>query len=222
MSEKDYELVLVTKNKPSIHYSTGDYVHIEPGGNEAWKAEVVEQAAFVERWLAEEDNSTLQIIPYVLIYDRHTKEIFSYQRKGGGEKRLEGKYSIGIGGHINDEDKFDEQQISWDTVFNGAVREVCEEIVVEEENVKTSLHEIGIVFTPSDDGGKINKPGPLVGEVHIGIIYGLPVEHEVSVNETELVNATFVKYPQNASKYEKWSQLILSKIDSIRTHLKVY
>jgi predicted NUDIX family phosphoesterase len=222
----DSEMVFVIENKPSIHYGPEDYIHIEPGGNIAWKEEVLQSSAFVERWLAEQDKSTLQIIPYVLIYDKITQEIFCYQRKGGGEKRLEGNYSIGIGGHVNSDDTdvpidaqyFKNETVTWDTVLNGAVREVSEEVMLDEDYVREHLQEIGVIYTPTDDGGNSNRPGPLVGEVHIGIIYVLPVEYEIGVNEDTLINPTFIRYPNNVSKYEKWSQLILSQIEELRKY----
>ena len=51
----------------------------------------------------EEDNSYKQLIGYVVIKDRNTKEILVYKRLvGGGEARLHGKASVGIGGHMNE------------------------------------------------------------------------------------------------------------------------
>src|ERR1700753_2808541 len=52
---------------------------------------------------AELDRRYKQLIPYVLIIcnDR----ILRYRRgKGGGEKRLHGLYSVGVGGHISEKD----------------------------------------------------------------------------------------------------------------------
>lgn len=224
----DLESVLVIKNRPSIHYGSEDYIHLELGGNTAWKEEVLSSSSFVERWMAEQDKSTLQIIPYVIIYDRITQEIFCYQRKGGGETRLEGKYSIGIGGHVNTDDVdtpidveyFENDPVTWKTVLNGAAREVSEEVMLDEGYVIDNLQELGTIYTPTDDGGKTNRPGPLVGEVHIGILYALPVEYEIAINEDSLVNPQFIQYANNVSRYEKWSQLALSKLEDIRKLLK--
>src|SRR6266542_3946898 len=52
---------------------------------------------------AEQDKRYKQLIPYVLIFCND--KILRYRRgKGGQETRLHGLYSVGIGGHIADED----------------------------------------------------------------------------------------------------------------------
>src|SRR6266498_2392374 len=61
------------------------------------------QTLYLNRRDAEQDRRYKQLIPYVLILcnDR----ILRYRRgKGGQEARLHGLFSVGIGGHIADED----------------------------------------------------------------------------------------------------------------------
>ena len=56
---------------------------------------------FVARSSAETDPGLKQIIPYALIVANG--QILRYRRgKSSGEQRLVAKYSIGIGGHMND------------------------------------------------------------------------------------------------------------------------
>ena len=51
----------------------------------------------------EEDPSYKQLIGYVLLKDANTNEVLVYKRLvGGGEARLHGKASVGIGGHMNE------------------------------------------------------------------------------------------------------------------------
>ena len=51
----------------------------------------------------EEDPSFKQLIGYVLLKDINTNEVLVYKRLvGGGEARLHGKASVGIGGHMNE------------------------------------------------------------------------------------------------------------------------
>src|SRR6266704_2968895 len=62
-----------------------------------------ENLTYKYRSQAENDPHYKQLIPYVLIVcgDR----LLRYQRgKGGQETRLRGLWSVGIGGHISDED----------------------------------------------------------------------------------------------------------------------
>src|SRR5438045_9654437 len=58
---------------------------------------------YLPRSAAEQDRRYKQLIPYVLIICND--KILRYRRgKGGGEKRLHGLFSVGIGGHIADVD----------------------------------------------------------------------------------------------------------------------
>src|SRR5579883_775157 len=62
-----------------------------------------ENILYLNRSAAEQDRRYKQLIPYVLVLCRD--KILRYQRgKGGQETRLHGLYSVGIGGHISDED----------------------------------------------------------------------------------------------------------------------
>src|SRR5689334_6274293 len=58
---------------------------------------------YLNRSDAEQDKRYKQLIPYVLILCND--KILRYCRgKRGGETRLHGLYSVGIGGHISEED----------------------------------------------------------------------------------------------------------------------
>lgn len=80
---------------------------------------------FIDREIAEKDDTFLQIIPYVLIFN-NAHEIFTYTRNGT-EVRLKGLRSAGIGGHIND------TQIMWDLKKGNRIRE---EKNIKEKNIK--------------------------------------------------------------------------------------
>src|SRR5580704_1879113 len=58
---------------------------------------------YLNRSEAEQDRRYKQLIPYVLILCKG--KILRYRRgKGGQETRLHGLYSVGVGGHISEED----------------------------------------------------------------------------------------------------------------------
>src|SRR5256886_7749186 len=58
---------------------------------------------YLNRSDAEQDRRYKQLIPYVLLISKG--RILRYRRgKGGQETRLHGLYSVGIGGHISEED----------------------------------------------------------------------------------------------------------------------
>ena len=113
---------------------------------------------FLARATAETDPTHKQIIPYALLAcgDR----VLHYVRgKKAGEQRLVAKGSIGIGGHMNDED---ESLFAWDeqAYRAGVEREVNEEV------------EIG---TPFEDRivALLNDDTTEVGRVHLGVVHRL-------------------------------------------------
>jgi predicted NUDIX family phosphoesterase len=70
---------------------------------ENFERTVNERSVFLVRKYAEHNPAYRHIIPYCLILDDKGK-ILTYKRKKGNEPRLEGQWSIGIGGHMHPED----------------------------------------------------------------------------------------------------------------------
>src|SRR3984885_12532295 len=83
---------------------------------------------YLNRSEAEQDKRFKQLIPYVLLLCGD--KILRYRRgKGGGETRLHGLYSVGIGGHISEEDH---GLFSQDRGYQeGMRRELMEEVAVD-------------------------------------------------------------------------------------------
>jgi predicted NUDIX family phosphoesterase len=116
---------------------------------------------YLNRSNAEHDKRYKQLIPYVLIlcHDR----ILRYRRgKGGQETRLHGLFSVGIGGHIADEDDnlFSTQRGYRD----GMRRELKEEVDIEAAN------EAAVAV--------INDDSTEVGQVHFGVVHVMHVASE--------------------------------------------
>ncbi len=230
---KDHELVFVTENNRTIHYNDGDYIHIG-SHDEAWTDEVMSKSSFIDRWLAEKDNTIVQFIPYIVCM-REDGRIFSYRRKSGGETRLEGKRSIGIGGHVNSDDKpfegspssdLDKQlqadlskvttPNTWDIVLNGAIREACEELSLERDYVRDHLIEVGTMYTPTD-GSEKRTQAPKVGEVHLGIVYKLTIPDTTTLRPDEgMIQPGFLDdLNLDLNDFEYWSQLVIQNIEEI-------
>src|SRR2546425_13221371 len=94
-------------------------------GVEDYLLRVREYGVFRPRAGVEEDASFKQIIPYLIV--RHRGRLFLVQRSTeGGETRLHGKYSIGVGGHINPGDV----EGAHDVIGAGLEGEVGEEVGV--------------------------------------------------------------------------------------------
>ncbi len=151
----------------------------------------------------EEDPSYKQLISYCIL-ENENDEILVYERlTGGGEARLHGLSSIGIGGHMN---QLDDTQIEG-VLLDNAARELEEEVGVKDVN-PLNLNLIGFI---NDDDNE-------VGRVHIGLVLKLKVKaSEVYVNETDTLKIEWK--PENTlmqgAEYESWSRIIIESIYNV-------
>lgn len=163
-------------------------------------AYILANHSFRDRALVEEDPSFKQIIPYVLV--RHEERYLLTRRTNRQtESRLHGKYSVGIGGHINDTEKPGPGR---NVVEAGLERELAEEIHLGGRRV--SLNLAGII---SDD----STP---VGQVHLGLVFVLETDSaQFSVNEADLMTAEWAsleKLEECLERMETWSQIAFKNI----------
>ena len=110
---------------------------------------------WLDRPLAERDQTYKQIIPYVLL--KNSDNQFACYQRHGTETRLHDKYSAGIGGHIEECDNQDDIK---KTILAGMNRELSEELA-NFQNEKITLKYLGI----------INEVESEVGLVHLGVVY---------------------------------------------------
>lgn len=156
---------------------------------------------FRPRAQAENDPSFKQIIPYVVITDG--ERVLHYVRgKKSGEQRLVAKGSLGIGGHINDEDH--SLFAVGEQAFRDAVaREVNEEILVEGAFDAKAV-------------GLINDDSTEVGKVHFGVVHVLRRKpDQVKRRETVITQLDFLTIPELKARrdlLETWSQLCLDNM----------
>ena len=158
---------------------------------------VNEKHEFHPRPEMEDDPTFKQIIPYVLL--SRMGEILALRRlKKGGEKRLHGQISIGVGGHINPVD-----DAEGGALMAGLRREVDEEVGVEHV---LSLTPLGVINNDLDE----------VGRVHLGFLFRMEVAGEVTVRETEKLRGEFVGVERLREVYDQlegWSQIALEAIE---------
>jgi predicted NUDIX family phosphoesterase len=156
--------------------------------------------SFRSRAIVEEDNSFKQIIPYVLV--RHdSRYLLTRRTNRQTEKRLHGKYSIGIGGHINDT----ETLASGKNVLEaGLERELEEEIHVHGPRKSLEL------------AGMISDETTPVGEVHLGLVFLLQTgSGDFTVNEPDLMTAEWANVDTVravSQQMETWSQIALENV----------
>ena len=163
--------------------------------------------SFQPRARAENDPSYKQIIPYVIITDG--KSILHYVRgKKAGEQRLVAKGSIGIGGHINNDDEtlFGLNSFGMEAFRDAVKREVCEEISFKGE---FNARPVGL----------INDDSTEVGKVHFGVVHVLFCKpEEISKREQVISQMEFVPIEQLKAKREQmetWSQLCLDNMEAL-------
>ena len=160
-----------------------------------------ENYSFVARSLAEDDPSLKQLIPYFII--RHDSSIWCYVRgKASGEERLVSKMSIGIGGHINNEDL----DLFENIYSRGADRELHEEVNVPEGSRNR------IVALLNDDSND-------VGKVHLGVVHVLDCPSaEVSRRENVIADAGFRTVEELGTmrdRLETWSQICFDQLEAL-------
>jgi predicted NUDIX family phosphoesterase len=149
---------------------------------------------------AEQDRRYKQLIPYVLLisHDR----VLQYERgQGGEEKRLHGLYSVGIGGHIAEDDHllFSDDALGY---YEGMRREIKEEVGMDPGR------ETAVAL--------INDDSTEVGYVHFGVVHIMRVAGEkIAGWKSGILAPKFVPIAEAARKsarYESWSRLCLENI----------
>lgn len=117
-----------------------------------------------------ENNYQLQqIIPYIWIVNRQEKKVFAYRRapnKNYTEKRLRNKWSCGLGGHIERQDKEN-------PIISAALRELSEEVKIK------NYSQLKIVGYLNDDSNE-------VGKVHFGVVVITETTHSVEKGDDEM------------------------------------
>jgi predicted NUDIX family phosphoesterase len=162
------------------------------------------EQAFIPRPVAEENEEWKQIIPYQLL--RHDSRFFVFQRgRAVGEQRLAGRWSIGIGGHVNADDTKD-GSMDEAGLLAAAAREFREEL---DFAGTTKITPVGLINDESDS----------VGRVHLGLVLLHDLKGDLSLrlrNESEdLTPVGWLDYEgimAKAGMFEPWSILSLKLI----------
>ena len=152
---------------------------------------IQEKKEFLPRSVMETDPHYKQIIPYLVF--EHSNKYFLMQRTAQAtEKRLQNKFSLGIGGHIRQED------MTTDSLFDWAKREFHEEV---NYTSAFDIEPLGILNDDSND----------VGKVHIGFVFLLHGTSDAISIKSELKSGQLLTL-QDMNPYfanmESWSQLV--------------
>ena len=155
---------------------------------------------YLNRSEAEQDRRYKQLIPYTLLI--HHDRILRYRRgKAGQETRLHGLYSVGIGGHISEEDH---GLFSKDRGYQEGMR-------------RELMEEAGIDAGTARAVAAINDDSTEVGYVHFGVVHVARVPDEsVAGGRSGIVGPEFIPIAEavkDPSGYESWSRLCLEHLE---------
>ncbi len=172
---------------------------------------------FVPRPEAEDNPAWKQPIPYCLV--TQGEQLFTVRRtRGQSERRLHGLWSIGLGGHVQAEDRG-----SGPLFENSLRRELEEELAIP------GLDRLQPRFL-----GLLNDDSNPVGRVHVGLVYRLevpsprapgseplssvPRQKSVRIRETSKMTGGFRSLVgsqnlwQDRSRFETWSRILLEAL----------
>jgi predicted NUDIX family phosphoesterase len=161
---------------------------------------------FLPRAQAENDPAYKQIIPYALVAFGN-KVLYYVRGKKAGEQRLVAKGSIGIGGHMNQEDEL---------LFNYALNEAAYRAGVERE-----VNEEIKIDTQFEDRivALLNDDTTDVGRVHLGIVHVFKLaEPKVEKREAMITSLAFLVRAELTARRESletWSQICVDSLDRL-------
>ena len=192
--QKQDELILVVPRE-ELFTQQAAWTGLKAVNFDDYLAIIQKNQQFLPRSLMEQDPTYKQIIPYLIF--AHKDRYFLMQRTAQAtEKRLQNKYSLGIGGHIRQED------MENDSLFGWARREFHEEVNYSDTFTIKPL-------------GVLNDDSNAVGQVHIGFVFllegatpNISVKSELKSGELLSIDQLSTFFPQ----MESWSQLVFEFI----------
>jgi predicted NUDIX family phosphoesterase len=170
---------------------------------------VMDLLQFRPRAKVEYDETLLQIIPYVVLV--HETRVFRFTRVGG-EVRLTGLKSIGVGGHIEEEDRELGLKKHTPLIIAGAMRELDEEVEYSAPELLT------FDWVPR---GVVCGGAHSVHRVHLGLVFAFPVagvavkEKESLRGELDEAGSVVADMGCDAVNWENWSLVLRPLLESL-------
>lgn len=157
--------------------------------------------SFRPRGEVEADPGFKQIIPYLILTCQG--QVFSYRRgRSQAEERLRGCYSVGLGGHINQQDEH-LFALGPQTYEETLRRELAEEVELASPYRERCV-------------GLINDDSNEVGQVHLGIVHLFELEQPlVAPREAAITRGGFVEpssLRHHLNRYESWSRICILEL----------
>ncbi len=203
--QKENQKIIVVERKILFEYGRNNFQGFKSHEEFDYESVILQNFENMRRGDAEHDSNYKQPIAYTSIVNPTTKQVFTYQRskqdKNYHEKRLQGKWSWGLGGHIE----------PLDTKNENLLRESLErEVLKEEIQLKGEIENINIL-------GYINDDSNSVGEVHFGILYVVKTLGDVIPKDSEITYGGFKGFEElnetcKNCNVESWSKIVLEPL----------
>lgn len=159
---------------------------------------IYQHQEFKSRAIMELDPLYKQIIPYMIFH--YNDRYFLMQRKATtSEQRLKNLYSLGIGGHVQ------QQDVTGNNLMDWAQREFNEEISYDGALQVTTL---GILNDDTND----------VGRVHLGLVLLLEGDSSNIAVKSELKSGQLLTLTECKTYYdqlESWSKFVLEFLEKL-------
>lgn len=169
---------------------------------------IMAQGKFLLRADIEGDITFQQVIPYAFVVCNGS---YFVSRRIKGDSRLQGKLSLGFGGHLN---PCDGNTRNTDMILNGLKREMREETTIENCEASSSCY--GFVRDL-----KSSTPD------HIGVVFKYNVLRisvdKLKIKEKDTLEGFWMSEQElvrNIDKFESWAQYIIADI-ALRHNTKV-
>ena len=175
-----------------------------------YESRILNKFEYMAKKPAEKNPAYKQPIGYSLVVDRAQKKVFAYQRpyqdSRYSEKRLQGKWSWGIGGHI---DKHDVK--TGNPIHASVLRELEEEINIGDA---INLKRLGYINNEDE-----------VGRVHFGILHVVETETSIMKAKDPEIDNGRMRTIEELSKLcvssdflvEEWSRICLGPLKEYLT-----
>ena len=200
MNKNDTQIMTVPRK---LLFRQGSFEGFCPAQDFNYLDLILNHYTWSRRGDAENNPEQKQPIGYAIIVQEETNKIFVYQRapdQAYDEKRLRGKWSWGIGGHIDLT-----KEIPKNPVLENLMREINEEIHLQGP-IKPYLL------------GYINEDQTDVGRVHFGVLYIMRTSSTtISPKDPEIHDGKFMTLAEAEETLanpsvcvESWSQIALA------------
>lgn len=202
-------LIMVVARAALFGQNNEDFFEgFRPSDEADYQSRILENFQWMERAAAENDPAHKQPIAVAIIVNPTLKQVFVYQRSTQDErypeKRLQGKWTLCVGGHIKQSDLLGENPI-----FESLLRELKEEVEID-GSVNPELL------------GYVNNETDAVGRVHFGILYVVrttarivkPKDPEIESGGLRTIEELDDICSSPNFRVEEWARIVLEPLKS--------